>query len=331
MTAAIEVVRGRLGDAAAQELLTFWAQRGVLQGDQAQARLAEVVCLLRVDGQIEGACSVFSADVEIVGGRRFFVYRSLLDNEVADQNPAMVRTTFEVLDAERQAGWKGDEFGLCLLLDPAALRHFPVEADWRDPRCIYVGYLPDGRQVRIAYFSDQVYVLKREGGWDPPPGYRVEVFAEQDDVTAADVVELWTTAGMEPAVAEQRVSEVVVVTIDPQGRPIGVSTAYLARNAQLAADFWHFRLFVAEAHRAEYFSTMMTLVARDHLERRFASGEDTRAIGMIFEIQYEPWKRLGEKGLWSPSDELLIGNNARGDHVRVHYFGGALTPGLPRV
>ena len=47
---------------------------------------------------------------------------------------------------------------------------------------------------------------------------------------------------------------------------------------------------------------------------------------MIFEIEYEPWKVLGDKGLWLPSDFLLVGTNVHGDHVRVRYFPGVAAP-----
>lgn len=325
----VEVVRGRLDRAVADELLDFWARRGVLSGEKASARLPEVVCVLRINGRLAGACSVFAADVELIGKRRFWVYRSLLDDSVTDQEPAMVRATFDVLDAERRQGWQGEEFGLCLLLDSEALRRFPPDAEWRDPRFIYAGYLPDGRQVRIAYFTDQAYVSVREGGWDPPPGYRIDLFAEQDEVSRADVVELWTSAGvLTREQAELRVDEVLVVATDPERRLIGVSTAYLERNEQLRARLWHYRTFVVPDRRAAHFSIMMVLAAREHLEDRFVSGADRRGIGLLFEIEYEPWKRIGEKGLWVPSDTLLIGDNQYGDHVRVHYFLGALAPEL---
>jgi hypothetical protein len=270
---------------------------------------------------------VYQAAVQMLGGRPFWIYRSLLDEPVADQEPEMIRTTFEALDAERRGNTDKEPFGLCLLLDPASRGRLSREAEWSDPRVIYAGYLEDGRQLRIAYFSDQVYVSTREGGWTSPPGYRIELFAEQDEITRKDVIDLWTRFGVVPhAEAERRVEEVLVVAADPQRRLLGVSTAYLDRNEQLRAPLWHYRTFVVPDKRAAYFSIMMVLPARDHLEQRFVSGADRRGIGLLFEIEYEPWKRLGEKGLWIPSDTLLIGNNHRGDHVRVHYFRGAVAP-----
>jgi hypothetical protein len=65
---------------------------------------------------------------------------------------------------------------------------------------------------------------------------------------------------------------------------------------------------------------------RDHLERRFTSGEDTRGLGILYEIENELLKTYLNKGRWVPSDFTFIGENKRGDHVRVHYFDGAKVP-----
>ena len=39
-------------------------------------------------------------------------------------------------------------------------------------------------------------------------------------------------------------------------------------------------------------------------------------------------KRHFDDALWLPTDFTSIGENQRGDHVRVHYFPGALAPPL---
>jgi hypothetical protein len=148
----IEVVRGRLDRRRADELLSFWAERGALPGDEARRRLPEVVCVLRLDGALAGACSVYPADVALIGSRRFWVYRSLLDDNAIGQTHEMIRATFEVLEGEF-SGSVGEPIGLCVLVD-AAERRLRPELVWADPALLYAGYLPDGRQVRVAYFKD---------------------------------------------------------------------------------------------------------------------------------------------------------------------------------
>jgi hypothetical protein len=100
---------------------------------------------------IAGACSVFAADVELVGGRRFWIYRSLLPGDAREHALPMIDATFAALDAEF-GGAAGEPIGLCVFLDERERKLRP-EAEWPDPRMIYAGYLPDGRQVRIAYFE----------------------------------------------------------------------------------------------------------------------------------------------------------------------------------
>ena len=91
----IEVARGRLGDAGADEVLRFWRAQNALTDDEARRRLAEVVCLIRLDHELAGVSSVHAADVGLIGGRRFWIYRNLLAPSVADQRPELIREAVE--------------------------------------------------------------------------------------------------------------------------------------------------------------------------------------------------------------------------------------------
>jgi hypothetical protein len=154
----IDVVRGRLDAATSDELLAFWAADGALDKAEARGRLPEVVCVLRgADGAIAGACSVFAADVGLIGGRCFWIYRSLLPGEAREHAFAMIDAAFAALDAEFD-GAAGAPIGLCVFLDERE-RQLRPEAEWPDPRTIYAGYLADGRQARIAYFEGAKVVV----------------------------------------------------------------------------------------------------------------------------------------------------------------------------
>lgn len=158
--------------------------------------------------------------------------------------------------------------------------------------------------------------------------YRIELFAEQDTVGPQDVIELWTSeSALAPAEAERRVSELLVVAIDPNHRPAGVSTTYLDFSEQLRADLWHTRVFVATAHRQSGLAIELARRARDHLVERFATGADQRGIGVLFEVESEILKRFIPQAVWPHTQFVFIGENARGDHLRVYYFPGALAPG----
>jgi hypothetical protein len=160
-----------------------------------------------------------------------------------------------------------------------------------------------------------------------PPGYRIDVFAEQDAVTGADLVALWTGEGALPrAEAERRLGEVIVVATDRERRPVAISTAYLAHNAQLRARLWYVRVFVAAAHRRLELSRAIGVIGRDHLVRRYASGEDRRGIGLIYEIENVGFRRHMSQARLPTTHFVFIGENERGDHVRVYYFPGAPAP-----
>ncbi len=319
----IEVVRGRLDPRTAEELIEFWAEQGALFGEVARRRLPEVVCVLRNDGRIAGACSVRSAEVAQIGGRRLWVYRSLLAPEQADRSPELIRTAFDVLAGEFDGSPEAPT-GLCVLLAGAAERAWYPEAEPIEPRLLYAGYLDDGRQVRVAYFDD-ISTGGLEGGWHTR--FRIEPFSEQDAVGREDVTGLWLAEGvLSPEEAERRVDEVLLIATDAAGKPIGVSTTYLHYNRRLLANMWYYRAFVAAAHRRSDVALVLALLGRDHHARRFHAGEDRRALGVIFEVEHEGLKRFAGGARWLPTDFIFIGENDRGDHVRVHYFPGALAP-----
>lgn len=333
----IEVVRGRLSDERADGLLRFWSTTGALDETEARRRLNEVVCvLLDHAGEIAGVNSVYSADVGHVGGQRFWLYRSLLLPAVADAAAAMVAAAFGTLDSEYDPAGDGP-IGLCLLVtDREELKRRP-EARWLDPQFLYAGYLGDGRQVRIGYFKDARIgtarpPLERDRTNEVGAGYTIELLAEQDAVDHQAVLDFWGREDAMPAAeAARRVHEVLVVTTHDRGEVVGVSSAYLHRNSQLGMDLWHFRSFVAAAHRASDIALTQSLIGRDHLESRFVTGEDTRGAGVIYEIENEGLKRRFNHAIWPFGLPFaFIGQNERGDHVRVHYFPGALAPEPPR-
>jgi hypothetical protein len=245
---------------------------------------------------------------------------------------AMLAEAFAALEREFEPGWQGP-LGLCVpTADPEEMRARP-EAEWRDPRLIYAGTGADGRQVRIGYFAGaKIGPGRTEAGateaedYPLEPGHRVELFAEQDAVSRQDVIDLWIAEhAMEPDEARRRAAEVFVIgTAD--GALAGLCTVFLKPNPQLGLACWHYRTFVTAAHRRGNLAQRMHLATRDRLSRRYASGEDTRGAGLIVEIEVPSLKRHHNDAVLQPSDYTFIGENERGDHVRVHWFPGARTP-----
>jgi hypothetical protein len=107
---------------------------------------------------------------------------------------------------------------------------------------------------------------------------------------------------------------------------VGVSTTYLDWSDRLRMNLWYSRTFVADRHRQTHIAAQLLFAARDHLERLFMEGEDTRAPGIAFELEYEPMTKRLNGAIWLPADFRYIGDNAGGQPVRVHYFPGTRVP-----
>ncbi len=162
-------------------------------------------------------------------------------------------------------------------------------------------------------------------------GYRIVPFDEQDEVSGEDVMALWAQEGvMSARERELRVHELVMVAQGPRDELAGVSTAYLATEPQLGMPLWHYRAFVAPAHRRSALSIWLAREGRDHLESRFVAGRDPRGSGVVFEMQNRGLEQAFPEAHWWAAGVWFIGRSARGDRVRAHYFPGVLAPDPPR-
>lgn len=157
--------------------------------------------------------------------------------------------------------------------------------------------------------------------------YRLERLVDSETLDAEDVIALWSgTGALDPDEARRRVGEVEFVAVAEGAGVVGLSTIYLAHNPQLRMDLWYYRTYVHPDHRESDLAFLLIHTTLEHLERRFSSGEDTRAAGMMFELQNELLKRSRNEAVWPTTGFAFIGENARGDHCRVRYFPGALAP-----
>ena len=166
-----------------------------------------------------------------------------------------------------------------------------------------------------------------ERSWDLESGPRIAPPAEHG-LADRDIVDFWLREEAMPLpVAEQRVSQVHLVAAEEDGAIAGVSSAYLERSEQLRMPMWHYRAFVGEAYRRTAVAVRLAVTGRQVLSERFVSGADQRAPGIIYEVENADLRRMFPEARWLPTDFWFIGENAYGDHVRVHWFPGALAPG----
>jgi hypothetical protein len=304
------------------ELLDFWARERGFTGAPAQSRLDEVTCAVRRDGELVGSSSSAAAPIPRLNGWTFWVHRSLLAAGLEAAWRPLLGASFVVLEAEPRG--EGRPVGVCTFVESDDRRRHS-DAAWDTPRMIHAGYLDDGRQLRIGYFTDQVSSLPIPGEVHLEPGLRLTEL-DASGVDHDRVIRFWTeVAGMDPAEAARRVGEARFVALDEAGELVAVSTAYLAVQPQLGARLWHVRGFVAPAYRRSHLGVALTAVSREHLEARYAAGDD-RAAGFVMEVENPMLNRVFPKGIWYESDTWFVGVTERGGSVRVHWFAGARTP-----
>ena len=162
--------------------------------------------------------------------------------------------------------------------------------------------------------------------------YRLVRFDEAPDIDADAVLGFWDREG---AIAPgqdggDRLHEVSFVATDAGGALAAVSTAYLLRSERLRTDMWHLRAFVGADHRRSSLAPHLVRENRRHLEEAYVSGQDARAPGILMEVespQLKEWRDAVWSVDWS-ADKLyfFIGENEKGDHLRVHWFPGARIP-----
>lgn len=150
----VEAVRGERTPELDGELLEFWAANSSLTDEAARARLADVVCVLRdQEGALAATASVQAAAVPAVGGRRFWVYRTLAPTPAARAAlDHMVRAAFRQLEREWNGG-AGEPIGICVRITDRSVMERRREPVWPISELMFAGYTPAGAQLRIAYFD----------------------------------------------------------------------------------------------------------------------------------------------------------------------------------
>lgn len=110
---------------------------------------------------LRAAAVVRPARLELIGGQDLLLYAVAHTGITAEEADELLSATYRTLDEAFDPQDRDAPIGLCLLVaDRAEMRRRP-QAHWEDPPMLYVGYLGDGRQVRVAYFED---ALLRQAG-----------------------------------------------------------------------------------------------------------------------------------------------------------------------
>lgn len=153
----------------------------------------------------------------------------------------------------------------------------------------------------------------------------VDVWRKANEQDKSDVRGFWIDQGaiQDNTVIEQRLPQLCVLARSGDGQLLGVTTVFEQYNEQLKNRFFNMRMFVGSDARRERIGFGLIHKLIETLESRFVSGEYQECIGVLFELENDALKKARNEAIWPTTGFVYVGNNARGDHVRVRYFKGA--------
>src|SRR3954454_16527892 len=232
-SATIVPARGDLDDARAREASELLVREEGLSGEASRRWLSELVCLAIEDGHVVGLGIARPATVALIGGRPFWLYRSVLARHSGELWNGMFNAAFDLLAEEFQEP-DGPYIGLCALIeDPAEMKRRP-QAVWPETELMYAGYLDDGRQVRLRYFwgaaigpglpNSPSLDRTRQHEYPLEAGYRIVPLEQSPVVEAEDVFRFWQLEGaLEiPEEGSERIRDVRLVATGPDRELAGV-------------------------------------------------------------------------------------------------------------
>lgn len=156
-----------------------------------------------------------------------------------------------------------------------------------------------------------------------PGEFRIHNIRENgDDSLRQRAIERWLADGVMSATeATRRAGELLLVATHQEGSTVaGMVTTYLERARRLELPLWHMRAYVAPEFRRHEIGFRMLMETVSYHRQQFASGQDTRGLGLYMEIENSHIKQHRNEALWPLSGLAFVGVNARGDHCRVAYF-----------
>ncbi|ABW67782.1 hypothetical protein [Desulfosudis oleivorans] len=323
----VEKVFGQTGPLA-DGLVRFWVGNGALDEAGARQRVNHVACVLKNgNGDIRGVCSIVATALPLLGNRNIWVYRQFLPDTDRSYEAfvALFNGTREIAQnlLEKEGAQKAPTGIFVILPDEAMARRYP-QAFWPETALFYAGRTSQGQHCRIAW-------LDEPGGWadvhrELEPGFSMEwVFGKVDEKLAEEIVSFWLAEGaIKEDRARQRVPEAAKIGRDPNGTLAGVCTLQYRQTPRLNnMPLWHVRAFVSKPHRRSSLAFCLLHTTVDDMQVLYDTGEERRAPGFFMEVENPSLRQLTHQGLWAYRRFAYLGDDARGNHLRVQYFKGA--------
>jgi GNAT superfamily N-acetyltransferase len=153
----------------------------------------------------------------------------------------------------------------------------------------------------------------------------IDVWQKADEKDRQDAAALWRADGAisDEQSIQDRLPQLCVLCRASSGELLAMTTAYRHFSSQLDNQFYVLRMYVGKKARRSGVGFRLLHRVIEVLEQRYRSGEDTSAIGILFELENPTIQQARSEAIWPTTRFVFIGKNVRGDHVRVRYFEGA--------
>lgn len=143
-----------------------------------------------------------------------------------------------------------------------------------------------------------------------------------------EVITFWVTEKALPKNenAHTRASQLLMTARNGNGELVAVSTAERKRIPELLNNvFYYFRVFVSSSQRNKGLQAALSHRAREIMQKRFLSGEDTLTKGFYLAIESPILKKVHSQAamIFGGIDHPFIGVDKYGNHLRVGWFDGA--------
>jgi hypothetical protein len=138
------------------DAIAFWERLGILpQGVTPQQRARELVAAAYKDGQLAGLLTARIGLLEQVRAR-FAMIRIAVDpvHRRSYVSRALTLFSYDLLHRWGAAHPEAGLAGIGAFIESAELAAYGKRPYWPETRFILAGFLPDGRQIRIAWFED---------------------------------------------------------------------------------------------------------------------------------------------------------------------------------
>ena len=136
----------------------------------------------------------------------------------------------------------------------------------------------------------------------------------------AQVRDLWKKhGGPIGGSADDRLSQLAFAIRDPDGKVVGLSTAFKVHVKRLRNYFFAIRLLIHPDFRIPGLTSKLLVLTRDFLES-ISHQDDPPAIGIITLVENRRIREKRNEAIWPASGMVYIGNSGEGHHIRVYYF-----------